>query len=88
MWIIIGNKHFTHYRGRTRDEITCPHCGRNFRFILNTVSSWFTFTFVPIFPYRFKRNVECPYCRTLLRVDGPTYDSLLSTRTKEKIRKL
>ena len=88
MFIIIGNTHFTHYRGRTHDEISCPHCGRKFRFVLNTVVSWFTFTFVPIFPYRVRRVLECPYCKNQLKVDGPTYDVLLSTRTKEKIRKI
>ncbi len=88
MFIIIGNKHFTHYRGRTRDEFTCPHCGRDFRFVLNTVSSWFTFTFVPIFPYRFRRTLECPYCKTQLKIDGATYDALLKNRTREKIRKI
>ncbi|MBO7449106.1 MAG: hypothetical protein J6U54_01945 [Clostridiales bacterium] len=86
MIIIVGNKHFTHHRGRTADEITCPSCGLTFHFVLNTVSSWFTMVFIPVFPYRFKRRCECPYCRTGLRVDKAQYDAFLKTRIKDRIR--
>lgn len=88
MIIIVGNKHFAHHRGRTAEKITCPSCGHSLNFVLNTVSSWFTMVFIPVFPYRFKRRVECPFCRTCLRVDKERYNALLKTRKRDRIRKI
>ena len=73
MIIIVGNRHFTHHRGRTEEVITCPSCGHSLNFV---------------FPYRFKRQVECPFCRTALRVDRAQYDAFLRTRKRDRIRKL
>ena len=88
MMIIVGNRHFTHYKGRTSEPITCPGCGRTHAFTLNTRVSWFTVCFIPVFPYRFKRVCECPYCRCGLKFERADYDALLKTKRNDRIRHL
>ena len=88
MFIIVGNTHFTHNRKRTREVINCPNCAHQFNFLLSTTSSWFTVLFVPVFPYRFKRNLECPHCGCRLKVSGPDYDMLLKNGYKDRIRRI
>lgn len=88
MLIIVGNDHFNHHRGRVRDSICCPICMKDMNFILRTQSSWFTLFFIPIFPYRFQRQVVCPYCGCQLNMKGPEYDELLKNRKRDRIRRL
>lgn len=88
MIYIIGNQHFNHHRGRVKDAEICPHCGLDMNYVLRTRASWVTFFFIPIFPYRFQRQLVCPYCDTLFKVDRARYDELLKNRKKDRIRKL
>lgn len=88
MIYIFGNHHFVHHRGRVNDSFICPHCCREMNFVLQTTASWFTLFFIPIFPYRFQRQVVCPCCGCQLKMSGPEYDELLKNRKRDKIRKL
>lgn len=66
----------------------CPRCGGSFNFILRTTGSWATLFWIPIFPYRYRRECLCPCCNCGLDLSGPEYDDLLKGRTKDRIRKL
>ena len=88
MFIVIGNTHFEHFRKRTSGKIRCPNCAKDFNFILSTTSSWFTMLFIPVFPYHFRRNLECPYCGVRLKVDKADYNNLLKEGYRGRIRRI
>ena len=88
MLIIFGNKDFLLHRGRVRERFTCPHCKHDLNFILNTRASWFTLFWIPVFPFRFERRVECPLCGSLVKASGQEYDEMLRNRYKDRIRRL
>jgi hypothetical protein len=50
--------------------LLCPNCHNERFWILTRVRAWFTFFFVPIFPYESSHRLTCPVCGVGREVSG------------------
>lgn len=88
MFILWGGKYMISNKGQTRDRILCPRCHNNLNFIIRSKIKWFTIYFVPLFPYRFQKEIICPYCGRNIFVSKENYKEHLKNKKRLKIRNL
>lgn len=50
--------------------LVCPRCSNNVYYHLIHIRSWFTYFFIPIFPYHSEHLIECPICANNIRLQG------------------
>lgn len=62
MFIITGSKEFRKVLGINQYMSVCENCGYGVSYQLVRSVSWFTFFWIPIFPYSFKYYLMCPSC--------------------------
>ena len=56
--------------GETGPEQSCVWCSARVFYHLSLLRTWFTYSFVPVIPYRSEYRVECPDCRNSIRITG------------------
>ena len=62
MIIISGTRRFAKNRGFSKDYYECGECEQTGRFIIISELTFFTFFWIPIFPYSYKYYMVCPMC--------------------------
>ena len=63
----------------------CEHCNNEVQWQLWEYSVWFTFFFIPIFPYEFHRLLVCPICAYGLELDKPKFKELEGVVEKRQL---
>jgi zinc-ribbon family len=62
-FILIGFGKRTHKDfGETGRTLKCLRCSNPVVYHLTRINTYFTFFFIPIFPYRSAYRIECPIC--------------------------
>lgn len=51
-------------------SLECPRCSNNVSYHLVRTRIWFTYFFIPIFPYKTEYNAECPICAYNIKLQG------------------
>ena len=70
-WILIGfGKQSRKDLGETGIEQNCVWCSRTIIYHLILVRTWFTYFFIPVFPYRSEYYIECPSCSQSFEIQG------------------
>ena len=52
------------------NKLKCPRCSNNVSYHLIRTRTWFTYFFIPIFPYKTEYNAECPICTYSIKLLG------------------
>lgn len=69
MIFIYGTRMFKKIIGEG-DMYQCPKCNNAGRWQVIRTISWFTFFYIPIFPYYIKRYLICPFCQCGYKITG------------------
>lgn len=70
-FIIIGfGKQTRRDLGKTGIEQKCVRCSSTMFYHLILLRMWFTYFFIPVFPYRKEFRIECPVCATGIQLQG------------------
>lgn len=77
MMIISGTKIFKREKGVTTNKYYCENCKTESHWHLMNLWSWFTFFFIPIFPYYRKKVLVCPVCNYGIKVTKKNRDEIL-----------
>ncbi|MDX6692671.1 MAG: hypothetical protein QOF02_274 [Blastocatellia bacterium] len=68
--VIIGfGRRTTKYYGEVT-SLKCPRCSNYVHYHLTHTRIWFTYFFIPIFPYHSEYRVECPICAQSILLQG------------------
>ena len=51
-------------------SLECPRCHQNVSYHLIYTRTWFTYFFIPLFPYRSQYRVACPICSHSILLQG------------------
>ena len=70
-WIIIGfGRQSRKDLGETGVEQQCAWCSRKIYYHLILLRTWFSYFFIPVFPYRSEYFIECPLCSQSIGIRG------------------
>jgi ribosomal protein S26 len=68
--VIIGfGRRTTKYYGEVA-ALKCIRCSNHVHYRLTHIRTWFTYFFIPIFPYRSEYRVACPICSYSISLRG------------------
>jgi zinc-ribbon family len=56
--------------GETGTEQRCVWCATAVFYHLIRIRTWFTYFFIPVFPYRSEYRIECPTCYQGVEIRG------------------
>ncbi len=56
--------------GETGGAQVCFHCSNHIFYHLIRARTFFTFFFIPIFPYKSEYRIECPVCQQGIQLRG------------------
>lgn len=70
-----GHNHFKDHGPAVHNK--CENCNNENFWHLCKSSTWFTFFFIPIFPYQNDRLLICPVCQYGLKLSKEQFDELL-----------
>ncbi|MCA9792163.1 MAG: zinc-ribbon domain-containing protein [Candidatus Eremiobacteraeota bacterium] len=73
--IIIGWGHQKLKRLGPVQKLLCPNCRNEDFWELRQIGTWFTFFFIPIFPYSSQSYLCCPICGASRQVEGSELES-------------
>ncbi len=78
MLIISGTRKFKRSMGSMSRKVICNICGKEVELEVVRVISWFTFFFIPLFPYSFKYYLLCPNCEMGYKLDKQKAKEILA----------
>ena len=70
MVILYGTKKFKRVKGQTRTNYHCTHCGKDSRWQLINLWTWFTLFYIPLLPVNKKRMLICPFCNWGVKINN------------------
>lgn len=68
MFIVTGYRRFVRNKGFSKNFNECGACKETGRFRVIGEITFFTFFWIPIFPYSYKYYIVCPMCNARYKV--------------------
>ena len=77
MFIITGSRKFKKVLGTMAERERCVNCAQETPGQIVRIVSWFTFFFIPIFPYSANYYLLCAHCENGYKIDKKEAQSML-----------
>ncbi|MDQ2085504.1 zinc-ribbon domain-containing protein [Herbivorax sp. ANBcel31] len=81
--IIFGWGHRTVKKFGPVRKVSCSNCKNESSWNLQKLTSWFTFFFMPIIPYRMDYLLVCPVCRCCLELEKEEFEMIKNVINKK-----